>query len=244
MITIVLGMHRSGTSVVAGILHFNKVSMGTYETFWPRPLPQNPKGFYENYDFRKINDIILQESDYNTKHYKTRIPIPEPSKNIRGKMIKIVRKYESKFKNWGWKDPRTCLTISNWIEVFKEVDLIEKVNIIFVSRKSLSVARSLKKRNAIPLLQGVNLWKIYTERAINFCESSNIPTLYLSFEKILKNPVSECEKIFKFLSQPFNKNIVSDFVEKKISTNSTGDFLDLPKDITDLENKIEKLILL
>ena len=243
MITIVLGMHRSGTSVVAGILHFNKVSMGTYETFWPRPLPQNPKGFYENYDFRKINDTILQESDYNTKHYKTRIPIPEPSKSIRGKMIKTVGKYESKFKNWGWKDPRTCLTISNWIEVFKEVDLIEKVNIIFVSRKSLSVARSLKKRNAIPLLQGVNLWKVYTERAINFCELSDIPTLYLSFENILEEPVIECEKLFNFLSQPFNKNIVSDFVEKKISKNSKGDSLVLPKDILALEHKIEKLIL-
>ena len=243
MITIVLGMHRSGTSVVAGILHFNKVSMGTYETFWPRPLPQNPKGFYENYDFRKINDTILQESDYNTKHYKTRIPIPEPSKSIKGKMIKTVGSYESKFKNWGWKDPRTCLTISNWIEVFKEVDLIEKVNIIFVSRKSLSVARSLKKRNAIPLLQGVNLWKVYTERAISFCELSNIPTLYLSFEKILKEPLSECEKIFNFLSQPFNKDIVSDFVEEKISTNSTGESVDLPEDILAWENKIEKLIL-
>ena len=243
MITIVLGMHRSGTSVVAGILHFNKVSMGTYETFWPRPLPQNPKGFYENYDFRKINDMILQESGYKTKHYKTRIPISEPSKSIRGKMIKTVRNYEFKFKNWGWKDPRTCLTISNWIEVFKEVDLIEKVNIIFVSRKSLSVARSLKKRNAISLLQGVNLWKVYTERAINFCELSNIPTLYLSFEKILKEPVSECEKIFKFLSQPFNNNIVSDFVEKKLSKNNKGESLDLPKDVLDLEQKIEKLIL-
>ena len=74
-------------------------------------------------------------------------------------------------------------------------------------------------------------------------ELSNIPTLYLSFEKILKEPVSECEKIFKFLSQPFNKNIVSDFVEKKISTNNTGESLDLPKDILDLEQKIEKLIL-
>ena len=88
MITIVLGMHRSGTSVVAGVLHFNKISMGTYETFWPRPLPQNPKGFYENYDFRKINDTMLKESDYNTKHYNPRIPILEPSKNIKEKMIK------------------------------------------------------------------------------------------------------------------------------------------------------------
>ena len=243
MITIVLGMHRSGTSVVAGILHFNKVSMGTYETFWPRPLPQNPKGFYENYDFRKINDTILQESDYNTKQYKTRIPIPEPSNNIKEKMIRTVGNYNSKFENWGWKDPRTCLTISNWIDIFEEVDLIEHVNIIFVSRKSLSVARSLKKRNAIPLLQGVNLWKAYTERAINFCELSNIPTLYLAFEKILKKPVTECEKIFNFLSLPFNKNIISDFIEEKISTNSTGESLDLPEEILILENKIEKLIL-
>ena len=242
MITIVLGMHRSGTSVVAGILHFNKVIMGTYETFWPRPLPQNPKGFYENYDFRKINDTILQESDYNTKHYKATIPIPELSKSIKKKMIKTVGRYESKFENWGWKDPRTCLTISNWIGIFKEMDLIEKVNIVFVSRQSLSVARSLKKRNALPLLQGVNLWKVYTERAIDFCELSNIPTIYLSFEEILKKPISECEKIFKFLSQPFDKNVVRDFVDKDISTNSAGESFDLPEEVVTLENKIEKLI--
>jgi len=243
MITIVLGMHRSGTSVVAGILHFNKVTMGTYETFWPRPLPQNPKGFYENYDFRKINDTILRESGYNTKHYKTRIPIPKFSKNSKAKMIKTIEKYESKFENWGWKDPRTCLTISNWMVVFQELDLIEKVKIIFVSRRSLSVARSLKKRNDLPLLQGVNLWKVYTERAINFCESNNIPTIYLSFEGILKKPVSECEKIFKFLSQSFDKNIVNDFVDENISTNSAGESFDIPENIVILEKKIEKLIL-
>ena len=242
MITIVLGMHRSGTSVVAGILHFNKITMGTYETFWPRPLPQNPKGFYENYDFRKINDTLLQKSGYNIKHYKTNIPIPEISKTTRAKMIKTIERYDSKFEKWGWKDPRTCLTISNWMVIFKEMDLIEKVKIIFISRQSLSVARSLKKRNALTLLQGISLWKVYTERAINFCELSNIPTIYLSFEEILKKPVIECEKIFKFLSQPFDKNIVSNFVNKDISTNSAGESFDLPENIVALENKIEKLI--
>jgi hypothetical protein len=49
-------MHRSGTSAVAGILHLNGIAMGSEKTFKPKPLPQNPKGFYENYDFRKIND--------------------------------------------------------------------------------------------------------------------------------------------------------------------------------------------
>jgi len=71
MISIVLGMHRSGTSTVAGILHLNKVIMGTYQSFWPRPLPQNPKGFYENYDFRIINDRLLNKVGYDAKSYES-----------------------------------------------------------------------------------------------------------------------------------------------------------------------------
>ena len=59
MITIILGMHRSGTSTVAGVLHLNKIIMGTYQNFWPRPLTQNPKGFYENYDFTP-NKLIVR----------------------------------------------------------------------------------------------------------------------------------------------------------------------------------------
>ena len=73
MITIILGMHRSGTSTVAGILHLNKIVMGTYQNFWPRPLPQNPKGFYENYDFRKINDKLMQKAGYNVKSFESEI---------------------------------------------------------------------------------------------------------------------------------------------------------------------------
>ena len=33
MIVIVLGMHRSGTSTIAGILHLNNILMGTIRTF-------------------------------------------------------------------------------------------------------------------------------------------------------------------------------------------------------------------
>ena len=70
----ILGMHRSGTSTISGVLHMNKIIMGTYQNFWPRPLSQNPKGFYENYDFRKINDQLLKRSGYDVKSYSTNIP--------------------------------------------------------------------------------------------------------------------------------------------------------------------------
>ncbi|MBT7514907.1 MAG: hypothetical protein HN655_03490, partial [Candidatus Marinimicrobia bacterium] len=136
MISIVLGMHRSGTSTVAGILHLNKVIMGTYQSFWPRPLPQNPKGFYENYDFRIINDRLLNKVGYDAKSYESEIPEPLVSDKIKNAMVKIVQKYDTKYEHWGWKDPRTCLTISQWVTIFTELNLIHKLKIIFVTRRA------------------------------------------------------------------------------------------------------------
>ena len=140
--------------------------------------------------------ILYLHSGYKAKDYKTIIPIPKVLK--RAKMIKTIQKYESIYEHWGWKDPRTCLTISNWIVILKELELIKKLKIIFVSRSALSVARSLEKRNALPLKDGVRLWEIYTERAINFCESHNT-LIYLSFEKILKKPFKAMQKTIQIL---------------------------------------------
>ena len=88
---------------------------------------------------------------------------------------------------------------------FEEMELLEKLNIIFVLRSPLAVARSLKKRNGLPLKDGISLWEIYNKRAINFCESNNIPTIYLSFEKILKNQLNNVKNFSNFCLLPFDK---------------------------------------
>ena len=135
MITIILGMHRSGTSTIAGILHLNKIIMGTYQNFWPRPLRQNPKGFYENYDFRKINDQLLKQVGYDVKSYNPNIPTLEPTNKILDKMEKIIIKNDSTYSNWGWKDPRTCLTINSWSRIINDLGLQSNLKIIFLVRK-------------------------------------------------------------------------------------------------------------
>ena len=86
----ILGMHRSGTSTVAGVLHMNNIAMGTYENFWPRPLSQNPKGFYENFHFRKINDQMLKFSGYDVKSYNPDIPMVEINNKLLSKMKELV----------------------------------------------------------------------------------------------------------------------------------------------------------
>ena len=243
MIIIVLGMHRSGTSTIAGILHLNKIIMGTYQNFWPRPLNQNPKGFYENYDFRKINDIILNNVGYNVKSYEANIPKIVLDQKIKTKMLKLIKNYSSKFSYWGWKDPRTCLTIMEWFKVIKLLGFENQIKIVYVSRKALAVARSLNKRNNLSLKKGLLLWEAYSKRAIEFCEKINVPVFYCSFEDILKSPKSVCVPLFKFLEKDLDLNVINTFVDKNISKNSIGEDYSQSSIVSLLEQKINKLIL-
>jgi len=242
MIIIILGMHRSGTSTVAGLLHLNKISMGTYSNFWPRPLSQNPKGFYENYDFRKINDQILENVGYNVKSYKTQIPTPMLTDKIQNKMEKVISNCNKDYSAWGWKDPRTSITIKQWVDVITKMDLINSLKIIFVARKASSVARSLNKRNNLSITKGLELWKSYTERAFQFCINSNLPVHYCSFESILSNPITTCDNIFDFVGTSWDTEIVKKFVDQSISTSDKGDTIKYPKNVDQLEKNVYSVI--
>lgn len=242
MITIILGMHRSGTSTLAGVLHLNKISMGTYKNFWPRPLDQNPKGFYENYEFRKINDLLLQEVGYYVKSYKTIIPTLKPSKKRLVEMEKLVLKSNQDFENWGWKDPRTCLTINVWMDIIKKIKLEKEVKIIFVSRNALSVSRSLKKRNNLPIEIGLKIWKTYTEKALKFCQNLNTNIFYCSFEQLLERPNSTCEKLFNFLDTDWDSKVIQKFIDKDISTSGKGKEVEIPEEIKTLQKRINNLL--
>ena len=52
-------------------------------------------------------------------------------------MVKLLKKYSKKYSSWGWKDPRTCLTIFKWYEVMKFLDLKDQLKIVYVSRNAL-----------------------------------------------------------------------------------------------------------
>jgi len=56
---IVLGMHRSGTSMVSGVLNILGVDIGKdlLGNHWSNPL-----GHFENNDFRNLNTQILKEA--------------------------------------------------------------------------------------------------------------------------------------------------------------------------------------
>ena len=238
----ILGMHRSGTSTISGVLHMNKVIMGTYQNFWPRPLSQNPKGFYENYDFRKINDQLLKRSGYDVKSYSTNIPEINKSDKLSDKMKVLIEKSNLSYPDWGWKDPRTCLTAMHWANAIEDLNLGMELKIIFMARKASSVCRSLKKRNNLSIEQGLSIWESYTKKALTFLEQTTYPRYYCSFEDLLKEPVQVCSSLFNFIGKDWDSQIVEKFIDPTISTSEQGNQFTYPSNINSLENKIYSLI--
>jgi hypothetical protein len=54
----VLGMHRSGTSVVASLLEGLGVHLGAADDLL-RPLPENPRGYWEHRAIKDVNEALL-----------------------------------------------------------------------------------------------------------------------------------------------------------------------------------------
>src|SRR5258706_8380174 len=56
----VLGMHRSGTSLLARILNLLGVDLGPAEVLTTEPIAHNPKGYWEHHEITAISDAILK----------------------------------------------------------------------------------------------------------------------------------------------------------------------------------------
>lgn len=165
---IVLGMHRSMTSLIAKGIADNKVYVG--DTLMP-PNGGNPNGYWEDVDFVRMNNNLLGLAGGSWKE-----PPSEDSiislKEKYGSMIKrLIEKKEKRVKDiffreneriWGWKDPRTVLTIRLYLPY------LTNPHFIFCIRNPLDVAKSLKKTEKIPIKEGVNLWREYNNRMIDF----------------------------------------------------------------------------
>jgi len=204
MIVIVVGMHRSGTSALAGLLHHNGIVMGESKNFRPRPKNnQNAKGFYENFHFRQINDNILQQNGYIVKSYNIHIPIiKENEQEIwNQEAYNLIKEYLGKYDLWGWKDPRNCLTLNFWLNIIEEIG--EPYHVLISHRNLNSIAKSMKARGNGGSLENLEtLSEIYYDR-VNSIVGDKCSTI-INFDQLYKNPKNALSKCPDFIKNKIN----------------------------------------
>ena len=184
----VLGMHRSGTSAIAGILQTLGYQFGETNQAL-EPTTANPKGYWERQDVMEINDGLLAHQGCawdQLTHFRVngwpdvRDPILEE------RMRRILGELDGHPAGF-IKDPRLCLTLPVWARISPPALLI------WVRRSPPAVARSLHARNDCSVAAGLALWEVY-EHAIQTW-SQNWPTLQVHFEAFQTDPWAETQAL-------------------------------------------------
>ncbi|MFT5484654.1 MAG: hypothetical protein ACI9GW_003322, partial [Halieaceae bacterium] len=152
---LVLGMHRSGTSMIARAVTSLGFKVGSEDEVLA-VQPDNPRGYFERRDVVALNERVLREA--GGSWYKPAVIDPGSADVYRGEVAEIVAGLGQ--DPWVIKDPRMVLTWPVWREQ------LGNPVIIYAYRNPESVARSLAARNGFPLDFGLALWESYNVRTL------------------------------------------------------------------------------
>jgi hypothetical protein len=179
----VLGMHRSGTSALAGLLTRLGCKAPVHQMAASRA---NPKGFFESTDIRDFNDELLESagSCWDDFSHFPEAWLESPSADeFVNRAVALVRREFGDARLFVLKDPRICRLVPFWTRALEAAG--SAVKPILTVRNPLEVGRSLdsKKGFSEPLSQLI--WLRYNLDAE--AASRGMPRFVTSFEELLNS---------------------------------------------------------
>lgn len=148
-ILVVVGMHRSGTSLTTNWLQQCGLNIGSRlegKKF------SNPDGHFEDLDFLNLHEEILKSGE--VPYHGTQNPNDFHINKSQEEQIQKLLDLKNENLEWGWKDPRTCL----FLGVYRE--LIPEANYLVIVRPYTEIIDSLVRRVYKPIEKRikVNKW--------------------------------------------------------------------------------------
>lgn len=153
---LVLGMHRSGTSAVAGALAAAGFHLGSDEHLAPG-LPQNPAGFFEHSAVVDFDDRLLADLGWA---WDAPDPLPLSRPPLLNERVEegraLVASHLLGSRPWATKDPRISVLLPWWRRI-----LLDRFVSIVCVRRPEEVAWSLAVIYGFPIELGLALWATY-----------------------------------------------------------------------------------
>lgn len=191
----VIGMHRSGTSMMARLLEAGGIHFGKEESL-AGPSADNPHGFWEHQSIRDLNDALLKDAGGDWRN-PPRGVLRQIGNGVSGGVQVEAAEHLQQLDSaateaWSWKDPRTCLLLPFWKPL-----LPERRRFLFCLRHPSAVAASLAKRNRISAGLAGFLWQTYNAAAVDALRGEQV--LVVSYARLLTDPSRELARIQGFL---------------------------------------------
>ncbi|AXQ96023.1 sulfotransferase family protein (plasmid) [Cereibacter sphaeroides] len=182
-IFLVLGMHRSGTSALSGLLHH----LGCRLPLHPMPASEaNPRGHFESERLRRFNDRLLADCGSKWNDWR---PLPagwfrSPEGQARlGEARDLLLAEFDGTALAVLKDPRICRMTPFWQEAIAAAGF--RAMPVLTFRNPLEVAQSLNRRDKIDSAEGLLIWLRHLLDAE--AATRGAPRQITSYEQILAN---------------------------------------------------------
>jgi hypothetical protein len=196
----ILGMHRSGTSLCANLLHALGIDMADSAG----PSPNNKKGHWERPRINDLNDQIFARFSRAWSDPAHILALPEGwttdprVQAIKAELIAHITQITAGPKPAGFKDPRTARLMPLWRDIFEAAHITPRI--IFCIRDPAQVARSITARDRMAREQAEYRWLLYNAEAVASIGADEI--CLVPYEQWFERPGETAQRIAAFLGVP------------------------------------------
>lgn len=191
----VLGCHRSGTSLLTGIISDalpKKLKVENDDQLAAQV--DNPGGFFESRQLVSLNETLLSQFGIDWQY--------PPLHAINWQRSEILPKLHAARQDfsalalghiWVDKDPRLCLTYP----AFQHI-LLKRTPIAAIVRHPFEVACSLQTRDMIPLAKGLIIWLLYNQHLSRLLTAEDV---LVSYESLVNNDEATICELSEFITR-------------------------------------------
>lgn len=211
-VVVVLGMHRSGTSVITRGLEVLGVNLGGQ--LLPPVAGDNERGYWEDGDINALNIDLLNSfgQDWDTlASLAVEDFVHAPAMTgFKARAEALIRGKLSSTNCYGIKDPRLPRLLPFWKAVFDALSV--QVGYVIAYRNPLSVARSLAARNGFSTDKSFFLWTEYMLQSLT--HTATCRRVVVDYDRIMENPETQLGRIAERLGLlfPEKNQALTDYV--------------------------------
>jgi hypothetical protein len=194
---VVLGMHRSGTSLCANVL----AALGVDMAEAPGPSPANARGHWERSRLCDLHDEIfaLHGGAWTGAGHNLALPnawrTTPGLAGVENRIVEYMARVLASAGLAGFKDPRTARLLPLWDDLFDR--LAVEPRFIFCVRDPAQVARSLEARDQSARAEGEYRWLIYNAHGMHGLGTR--PVRIIPYEDWFTKPLVTAERLARWV---------------------------------------------
>lgn len=193
---VITGMHRSCTSLVTQWIHTCGLQIGENLL---SSSDSNEDGHFEDLEFLHIHEEILQHQGFPVTGLCP-LEIVTPTVYDKAKIAAVLAIKNKLYKQWGWKEPRTCL----FLNTYKELLPTAKYLVVFrdyhavvgslLTREFLPIEKTYLSRNWFKRVgwhwfrKRQRMEEFYNEHSIKFLN------IWIAYNKAILNSIGKLDK--------------------------------------------------